>query len=72
MTINVYKNKAFCVRCGLNMKFRWWHPRPKQLQEFTAIHDTIVRLRKEAYGMQDVKVNACGVRVGKRPEKKKK
>jgi len=72
MTINVYKNKAFCIRCGLKMKFRWWHPRPKQLREFTAIHDTIVRLRQEAYADKNVKLNGCGMIVGKRPERKKK
>jgi len=72
MTINVHKNKAFCIRCGLKMKFRWWHPRPKQLRQFTAIHDTIVKLRKEHYGAQGKRVNDCGMVIGKRPEKNKK
>jgi hypothetical protein len=72
MSIKVFKNQAFCVRCGLKLKFRWWHSRDKQLREFTAIHDTLVRLRFEAHSNNDAVLNGCGMIMGKRAKGKKK
>jgi len=72
MTIVIHKGKARCVRCGLFLSFSWWKSKSKQRREFTAIHDSIVKLRMENNAGKNVTLNDCGRVVGlKQPAKKK-
>jgi hypothetical protein len=59
MTINVHKNKARCIRCGLQLKFGWWISKSRQLREFTMMHETLVALRQMKL-TDGTKVDACG------------